>query len=212
MGTRLGTVRPARRQRRRSSSSGVLVASKCHIVCVFCHPPASFDDLPPGSPPLSQSKECQTSNWKSHKAFCSNQVGVNNSLQHLANATPGTVERETYEVEARLKRWIEVRFWFYRQMCPRPETDWPDSFQSALSRKGRNCCNSRSHHAIDTRKGPDSPPCCHTLAQPRLLGLEYRACYLTLFPPDRTRCHYPRGGTKAGCSSRRKDCGGTNQR
>ena len=147
--------------------------------------------LTPGSPPLSQSKECQTSNWKSHKAFCSNQVGVNNSLQHLANATPGTVERETYEVEARLKRWIEVRFWFYRQMCPPPETDWPDSFQSALSRKGRNCCNSRSHHAIDTRKGPDSPPCCHTLAQSRLLGLEYRACYLTLFPLDRTRCHYP---------------------
>jgi len=54
------------------------------------------------------SKECQTSNWKSHKVFCNNQVGANNSLQHLANAAPGTVERETYEVEARLKRWVEL--------------------------------------------------------------------------------------------------------
>jgi hypothetical protein len=59
---------------------------------------------------FSQSKECQTSNWKSHKAFCNGHVGANNSLQQLANATPGTVERETYEVEVRLKRWIEVRF------------------------------------------------------------------------------------------------------
>src|SRR5258706_8473041 len=88
----------------------------------------------------------------------------------------------------------------------------PTPFNSALSWKGRNCCNSRPHLAIDTGKGPDSPPCCHTLAQPRLLGLEYRTCYLTLFPPDRTRCHHPRGGTKASCSSRRKGCGGTNQR
>ena len=78
--------------------------------CVRLLQPTSLTRrLTPGSLLLSQSKECQMSNWKGHKAFCNSQVGVNNSLQHLANAAPGTVERETYEVEARLKRWVEVR-------------------------------------------------------------------------------------------------------
>jgi len=54
------------------------------------------------------SKGCQTSNWKSHKVSCKSQGGVQDTLQQLANAAPGTAERETYEVEMRLKRWIEL--------------------------------------------------------------------------------------------------------
>jgi len=86
----------------------VHVANKCHIAYVL-HPPTSLTlRLTPELLPISQSKECQTSNWKSHKTFCKSQAEVQNSLQHLATAAPGTAERETYEVEVRLKRWIEL--------------------------------------------------------------------------------------------------------
>jgi len=54
------------------------------------------------------SKDCQTSNWKSHRASCKSQTSAQNGLHQIASAVPGTVERETYEVEMRLKRWIEL--------------------------------------------------------------------------------------------------------
>ena len=95
--------------------------ARCQQVSYCVRPPSPTSltpSLTPGSPPVSQSKECQTSNWKSHKTFCKSQAEVQNSLQHLANAAPGTAERETYEVEVRLKRWIEVLTFLRLQTLP----------------------------------------------------------------------------------------------
>ena len=151
MGTSPGTVRPARRHRRRSSSSGVLFASRCHIACVVCNPPALTRQLTPGSPSLSQSKECQKSNWKIHKAVFHSQVGANNSLQHLANATPGTVERETYEVESRLKRWIEVRCCFCQQSACLQRLTGPTPFHQLY----RGKIGTAAIHALTLQSTPE---------------------------------------------------------